>query len=148
MHDKTPEHIPNEACNAIVCAAEGRGQEIPDYIVKYLCKSGYLRQSGSEIVPNIWIQRRSEKEKVHPIRKTPEWKKLSEKMAAYVRLCEETVGAEVSPFLREDKHTISQAVQMLIMNYVRDAVFKEALRSGYATFDASHWQGIGAYMII
>ncbi len=165
INEKTPNHLTDIQCRALVDCAKKNSQNSPISVLDELVNSGHLQKSDGIYLPAFWVQFNNELGEMN-VNFTDALGKLTEEQKAeffklskpaidlldsLYMVCREAVTQEVPVFLRDDEYQIGHTIANLM--FPRESVFKEAIDSGWLTYDKTDPESakkrmLGAYLVI
>jgi hypothetical protein len=123
----------------LVAVANGKAEEVDESILNRLESIGYIKKEGNHYVPNLLVIRNSESK---PLSEEAQAtfntlrKQAVEIAAKHYIYCREQIYKEIPDALKVDTFQIDQAC--VCMFSLREAVLKEAINTGYLSYDRVH----------
>lgn len=154
INEQTTDFLSLEQLHALVAIACKTPEKAPAVLIDDLIGYGYVKKDKEELTPTIWV---TFSDKIKPLTSEQqlEYDRLiapvEELFESQYKVCREAVLAEVPFFLKNDEFAIQHAVGNLM--FPRESVFKEALDSGWLTYDETDPESarrrmLGAYLTI
>ena len=154
INDKTPVHLSNELCRALVDCARKTPEHSPAILLDQLVDDGYLVREEQGYRPTFLVQFRGPHCELTSEQKAQDQQLTAPAVAlleGFYQVCREAVLQEVPVALRDDEHQITHAIENLM--FPRGAVLQQALATGWLTYDKSDPDSarrrmLGAYLLI